>query len=314
MQMKKKGRLILIGSLCLFLALTGLSASAEIGVQKSRGSYSIFEETMVDLSWPEVEKAAKDNAIILFPTAVIEEHGPHMSLGVDTYEAYIKCKLLRRELEKRGIYALIAPPFYWGINVATAAWPGSFTSRPSTVQAVLFDALASLRKWGFLNVFFINFHGNKDHTLAICKAIEEARSATGVKAYYLMRLSDARPWGLIAKEYVLVEETPPPAIPPSIYLDPHAGKSETSMMAYYFPGQVDVDLARKLTEYKVKADDFAKWRSGPEAAKQITPLGYMDDPASFDPDTGRKSMEEAVGRSANVIESFMKGTYRPPTP
>jgi creatinine amidohydrolase/Fe(II)-dependent formamide hydrolase-like protein len=87
-----------------------------------------------------------------------------------------------------------------------------------------------------------------------------------------------------------------------------------TLLSDSFPGQVDVDLARKLTEYKVKADDFAKWRSGPEAAKQITPLGYMDDPASFDPDTGRKSMEEAVGRSANVIESFIKGTYRPPTP
>lgn len=312
--MKKKGQLILIGSLCLFFVLTGLSASGEMKMQKPRASYSIFEETMVDLSWPEVEQAAKDGAIILFPTAVIEEHGPHMSLGVDTYEAYIKCKLLRRELEKRGIYALIAPPFYWGVNVATAAWPGSFTSRPSTVQAVIFDALASLRKWGFLNVFFINFHGNRDHTLAICNAIQEARSSTGIKAYYLMRVSDARPWGLIAKEYVLIEESPPSAAPPSIYLDPHAGKSETSMMAYYFPGQVDVDLARKLIPNKVTAEDFAKWRSGPEAAKQMTPQGYMDDPASFDPDAGRKAMEGAVGRSASVIESFIKGTYRPPAP
>ncbi len=313
--MKKRGRVVVMGSICLLLVLMVLSASAEKGAQKSKGSYSIFEETMVDLSWPEVEQAAKDNAIILFPTAVIEEHGPHMSLGVDTYEAYMKCKLLRRELERRGIHALIAPPFYWGINVATAAWAGSFASRSSTVQAVLFDALASLRRWGFLNVFFINFHGNKDHSLAICNAIQEARSTTGIRAYYLMGLSDARPWGLIGKEYVLIEENrPPSATPPSIYLDPHAGKSETSMMAYYFPGQVDLDLAKKLIPTKVKAEDFAKWRSGQEAAKEMTPLGYVGDPAGFDPKAGKKEMEEAVGRSANAIESFIKGTYRPPAP
>jgi len=312
--MKRRGRLVLIGGIFLLSALMVVSAFAEKGTQKSKGSYSIFEETMVDLSWPEVEQAAKENAIILFPTGVIEEHGPHMSLGVDTYEAYVKCKLLRRELERRGIYALIAPPFYWGINVATAAWPGSFASRPSTVQAVVFDALASLRKWGFLNVFFINFHGNRDHSLAICSGIEEARGATGIKAYYLLGLSDARPWGLVGKEYVLIEETPPPATPPSIYIDPHAGKSETSMMAYYFPGQVDLDLARKLIPTKVKAEDFGKWRSGPEAAKEMTPLGYVGDPAGFDPDAGRREMEEGVGRSANVIESFIKGTYRPPIP
>jgi len=313
--MKRRGRLVLIGSICLFSVLMVLSASAEKGAQRSKGSYSIFEETMVDLSWPEVEQAAKDNAIILFPTGVIEEHGPHMSLGVDTYEAYMKCKLLKRELERRGIHALIAPPFYWGINVATAAWAGSFASRASTVQAVVFDALASLRKWGFLNVFFINFHGNRDHSLAICSGIEEARGATGIKAYYLLGLSDARPWGLVGKEYVLIEENPPAsATPPSIYLDPHAGKSETSMMAYYFPGQVDLELARKLMPTKVKAEDFAKWRSGPEVAKEMTPLGYVGDPASFDPNAGRREMEEGVGRSAKVIESFIKGTYRPPIP
>jgi len=32
----------------------------------------LHEETIVDLSWPEVEKAAKDKAIILFPTGVID--------------------------------------------------------------------------------------------------------------------------------------------------------------------------------------------------------------------------------------------------
>ena len=63
--------------------------------------YSIFQETMADMTWQEVEKAAEEGAVILLPTAVIEEHGPHMGCGVDTYLAYQACKLARRELGRR---------------------------------------------------------------------------------------------------------------------------------------------------------------------------------------------------------------------
>lgn len=31
-------------------------------------SYSIFHGTMVDMAWPETEKAIKEGALILFPT------------------------------------------------------------------------------------------------------------------------------------------------------------------------------------------------------------------------------------------------------
>ncbi len=312
--MKMRRMVVGMSTICFFLGLMALSASAERGPQKSKGNYSIFDETIVDLSWPEVEQAAKDKAIILFPIGVIEEHGPHMSLGVDTYVAYLKCKLLRRELERRGIHALIAPPFYWGINVSTGVWAGSFVSRPSTVSAVLDDALASLRSWGFLNVFFVNHHGNKDHSLAICDAIEKAR-VMGTNAFYLMRSSDARPWGIAGKEYILIQKDPPPPSTPPPYVDPHAGKGETSIMAYYFPDQVDLDLARTLAPFKLTAGDFAKWRTGGwEVARKMTPLGYIDDPASFDPKAGKEAIEEFVGKVADVIESSIKGTYRPPTP
>src|SRR5512144_2169051 len=53
--------------------------------QVERQGYSVFRETMVDMSWPEVKKAAEADAVVILPIAVIEEHGPHLSLGIDTY-------------------------------------------------------------------------------------------------------------------------------------------------------------------------------------------------------------------------------------
>jgi len=49
--------------------------------------YSIFNETMADMTWPEIEKSAKNGAIILLPTGVIEEHSPHMCMGQENHLA-----------------------------------------------------------------------------------------------------------------------------------------------------------------------------------------------------------------------------------
>ncbi len=66
---------------------------------------------MVDTPWPEIKQAAQDGAIVLFPIAVIEEHGPHMGLGPDVYLTYRVSKLTRRALESKSIRALVAPPY-----------------------------------------------------------------------------------------------------------------------------------------------------------------------------------------------------------
>lgn len=61
--------------------------------RENKMGYSIFEKTMADMTWQEVEKASKENQIVLFPLGVIEEHGPHLPLGTDSYWSYASCKL-----------------------------------------------------------------------------------------------------------------------------------------------------------------------------------------------------------------------------
>jgi len=68
----------------------------------SDGGYSIFHETMVDMTFQEVEEAAKRGAIVLWPMGVIEEHGPHLPLGTDIYGAYAGIKHAARLLKAQG--------------------------------------------------------------------------------------------------------------------------------------------------------------------------------------------------------------------
>ncbi len=41
---------------------------------------SIFTDTMAELTWPEVKQESKQGAVVVFPIAVVEEHGPHIAV------------------------------------------------------------------------------------------------------------------------------------------------------------------------------------------------------------------------------------------
>lgn len=117
--------------------------------------YSVFQDTMADMTYPQIEEAAKKDLPVLFPVGVIEEHGPHLCLGTDTYLAFHLCQLVRTKLAAQQIDSLIAPPFYWGINSATSGFAGSFTVKPETMVSVLLDILGCLKRWGFSQVFLV---------------------------------------------------------------------------------------------------------------------------------------------------------------
>jgi len=297
-------------TLIFILAAGWLAAAAgdQTGpLQKSAvatsGGYSIFHETMVDMTWPEVEKAAKEGAVILMTTAVIEEHGPHMSCGCDAYGGYLMCKLTRRELESRGIKTLIAPPFYWGINQTSHVFPGTFTVRPETMKAVLHDMLASLKSMGFQHVFNINAHGDSVHIRTAVEAIIEAQKSLGLNVRYLMAEEDAKRSRLTGNEpFLLLHKSPPSDMEAGEYLDLHAGAGETGFMAAFFPDQVNSKLARTLQPTKVTVKEIGEWVKD---MKKVTPQGYLGNPAKYDAAKAKKEVEEICRMMANAIAGFL---------
>jgi creatinine amidohydrolase len=269
--------------------------------------YSIFEETMVDLAWPEIEAAIKRKAILLLPVGVIEEHGPHMGLAVDIYTACMVARLAKQQLESRGIQTLIAPPFYWGINGFSARFAGSFSVRPETMKAVLLDTMASLKNWGVNYVFLLNCHGEGKHNLVILEAVKEARALLILKAYYIVPDIPGSSFGLSGQEdYVLLDKTTQ-GDAPSPYLDIHAGSGETAVMLNYFPRQVNVEITKTLKPTRITGEDLKALRKSGEETSRMIPQGYIGDPAGFDIEAGKREVEEKALRYAVMIEKVVKG-------
>jgi creatinine amidohydrolase len=287
------------------LFTTGFISQANGPTEKklSDGGYSIFDETMVDSTYQEVEEAAKQHAVVLWPLGVIEEHGPHLPLGTDIYDSYLEMKQVARLLRAKGKKVVIAPPFYWGINEVTASFGGSFSVRPSTLKSLIEDTFLSLRKDGFQTVYLITGHGDRLHNQTIIEAVAAARSITGIRGFVIIdnRMRDRL--SLTGKEpYVLVLEEP--AASPGLAvreLDIHAGAGETSMVWAFFPQLVKVDLLPSLKPTKYGPEDLAEWRKGWDNARQKTPLGYFGDPAVADPNRGRQILSDHSARLAEII-------------
>jgi creatinine amidohydrolase len=292
--------------------LQGTASEEPMAVQGQKGSpvteggYSIFHETMADMTWEEVEQAAKEGAIILTNTAVIEEHGPHMGCGIDSYLGYLMCKLIRRDLEARGIKTLIAPPFYWGINRTSHVFPGTFTVSVDTMKAVLHDIFSSLKNMGFNTVFNINSHGDGLHIQTAVQAVRNAREELGLDAKYLLSDFDAKRSGLTdnVPPFLLIFKTKGmDEMMSQKYMDLHAGAWETSAVAAYFPDVLDEKEARDLEDSQTTAGQLQEWVRD---MKKVTPLGYLGDPSKFDAESGRKDMEESCRLMADAIADYLK--------
>jgi len=277
------------------------------------GKLNIFEETMAHMTYVQIEKAARDRAIVLFPTGVIEEHGPHLPLAVDVYGSYLQSRAIKSELEVKEIKTLVAPPFYWGVNIATGSFGGSFTSREETVISVLFDAMACVKRWGFDQIFFINHHMDGGHVKALGKAIQKARMEIGIGAFWVLDQFFARRLGFKKDEpHLLIHKSLIASGPPPANLNIHAEAYETSFMLHYLPDLVNFEVWKTLKPTNLTLKDLEVWSKGGNEARRVTPQGYFGDPMSADPERGRRAIEAYGKVAADVIEDFVRGRYSPP--
>lgn len=251
--------------------------------------YSVFDKTMADMTWQEVEKAAQENQIVLFPLGVIEEHGPHLPLGTDAYWSYASCRCILEELNNKGERALIVPPYYWGVNHCTGGFPGTFSVRPETMKAVLMDIFKNLHDWGFHNIFCNNYHGDAEHIRTILGAIKAGRYEYGLNIHMLIDFYDLGRIGLSGDEdYVLVLN---PEYPEEFYagmveseiglFDIHAGGYETAVMHHYFKDLINEEVVQNLKSTSLTEKELEQWGKGGETTRNLVPLGYAGNPAGY---------------------------------
>ena len=96
--------------------------------------------------------------IAVLPVAAVEQHGPHLPVGVDTYVAEAYLKRVRTLLPAdSGVVLLPVQPV--GASDEHRAFRGTLTLAPETALRVFIEIGESVRRAGIRKLVIINSHG-----------------------------------------------------------------------------------------------------------------------------------------------------------
>jgi creatinine amidohydrolase len=134
-----------------------------------------------NLPWPEVDKLDRERTLLIQPVSPIEEHGPHLPLGVDIWVAeYFADELAARFASDRKSWNVaVLPSLVLGSNAFTA--PGTISIRPTAMRDVIYDTGESFARHGFRYLMLASGHGAAGHLIALEEATVAIERRYGMK-------------------------------------------------------------------------------------------------------------------------------------
>ncbi len=112
----------------------------------------------MDMTWQEIAGGETARWIAVLPLAAVEQHGPHLPLGVDTFiaEAYLERvgKILPAELP-----VTFLPVQRVGVSAEHLSFPGTLTISATTAIAAWTELGESLARAGLRKLVLVTSHG-----------------------------------------------------------------------------------------------------------------------------------------------------------
>jgi creatinine amidohydrolase len=106
----------------------------------------------------ELRQKAEENAIVLLPVASTEQHGPHLTTGVDTFLGGEGCRRVAT-IVARTRSVVVAPVLWMGLAEHHVAYGGTFSLSISTYHSLLRELCGSILRAGFKKILIVNSHG-----------------------------------------------------------------------------------------------------------------------------------------------------------
>jgi creatinine amidohydrolase len=188
-----------------------------------------------ELRWPQIDALDRERTMFILPIGMLEEHGPHLPIGSDTFGVAFEAEgVIRRVAEALPGWDIVLMPMIdygtAGANVigGQLVHPGTYGIRQSTVRSLVADIGGQVARNRFKWIFVLTGHGAPPHGVAVneaCDFISESFGVTMLHVSGLFRADEgiqARGWATAAKYFT-------PAELASFGLDVHAGVNETSI-------------------------------------------------------------------------------------
>jgi creatinine amidohydrolase len=231
------------------------------------------------LTMPEFIAGLAVTRTILIPFGATEEHGPHLPLGTDTFQAEDVCRLLA---EQRPVF--VSPAIPYGVCRSTGDHPGTISLTIETLKALAIDLVRSFYRQGLRNVVLLSGHAGGTHNAALLDAGE-----------FLLRELPELHIAVVAEYVLACQEGKELIVTPG---DCHAGEIETSRMLATRPQLVKGGAPAEQSvfpQFILVRDKQRYWQGG-----------VGGDPSKASAEKGRRLealVVTALGRLVDELES-----------
>ncbi len=235
-----------------------------------------------DLTMPEFEAARDQSRTVILPVGSVEEHGPHLPLGTDTFHAM---EVARRVAELRPV--IVAPPVFYGICRSTREHPGTVSLSGDTLRALLKDLGREFYRQGLRRLIFISGHAGGTHMCALVEAGEALLTEFADVRVAVVNILDLLREVLAARPDLIKTKG-----------DSHAGEVETAIMLAAYP-------------HLVKGSAPAEWPSFPKYElvrdkRRYWPGGVWGDPGPAAAAQGEEILAAEALRLAQLIDALTR--------
>ena len=261
-----------------------------------------------EMSTPALDALDRARTAVVLTVSPLEEHGPHLPVGVDAFAArhFARAVAERLVAERPGWSVVLVPTLHLGSFTFESV--GTVSVRQRVVRDVVVDYGRSFARSGFRWIFVANGHGGPGHLTALdeaCAIVSRRHhvtmaSLTGHIAWeffrgrYLPGIEAALGRALTEEERQAFAD------------DAHGGWWETSLMLVLRPDLVDASY-RELPAARYSLVE----RVVPNYPLRRGGRGYVGHPALADPAFAKATIDVLMAEAMEMIFAMLDGRLRP---
>lgn len=240
-----------------------------------------------ELTWPEARKKFSEVDVALLPVGAVEQHGPHLPLDTDAYDAdYLAKKVAEYCRDPKPIVMPLIP---YGVSYHHEDFSGTIGISPETLSSIVYETGMSISQHGIKKLVIINGHGGNSPALHFAAQMIN-RDSHIFTCVDTGETSDP--------DIYAMTETPN---------DVHAGEIETSTTLAIRPHLVRSDKIKKfIPRFSNRYLDFTSKRSIGWYAmtSKISRIGVMGDPLKGNREKGERMWKVMISNLAEFIEDL----------
>jgi creatinine amidohydrolase/Fe(II)-dependent formamide hydrolase-like protein len=240
-----------------------------------------------ELTWPEAEQRLSEVDLALLPVGAIEQHGPHLPLDTDAYDAErLACLVADRCSDPK---PLVLPLIPYGVSYHHDDFPGTVSVGNDALSKMVYDIGLSVARHGINKLIIVNGHGGNTPTLQFAAQMinRDAHIFTCVDTGETSNV-----------DLAALCETPN---------DVHAGEIETSTSLAERAHLVQMFRAERFVpEFSSRYLNFTAKRSVEWYSRtaRISPSGVLGDPTKATREKGEKMWDVMVRNLVELVEEL----------